>query len=206
MGLCSATLPGLMAALYFMVWLGLVSRPLTAPGLWVPGLRLKVTHSLGPGWIMEHRTLRTALEAEHRDIDGGIETFLEQASEELGSTEELRRSLAGLRRHIYLEEEFLFPPLKSAGLMGPIFVMEREHGALWKAMDEVDGLIAENDGTAVHKACTHMLEVLAKHNAMEEKVIYAQADELLDQSAGRKLLEFMESGSAPAGWVAHSAR
>lgn len=155
---------------------------------------------------MEHKTLGAALEAEHRDIDGGIEAFLAQPADGIGTSGILQRSLTGLRRHIYLEEEFLFPPLKTAGLMGPIFVMEREHGALWNFMDRLDELISEQDSAAARDACAALLELLERHNAMEEKVIYAQADELLNSSAGRALSEFMESGSMPAGWVANSAR
>ena len=48
----------------------------------------------------------------------------------------------GLRRHIYLEEEFLFPPLRAAGMMAPLFVMVRQHGELWDAMRALDALLA----------------------------------------------------------------
>lgn len=155
---------------------------------------------------MEHKTLGAALEAEHHDIDDGIEAFLAQPTDRLELSEILARALTGLRRHIYLEEVFLFPPLKTAGLMGPIFVMEREHGELWKAMDQIDGLILEKEASAVHEACTSLLELLEKHNAMEEKTIYAQVDELLNSGAGAALSEFMGSGSMPEAWVARSAR
>jgi regulator of cell morphogenesis and NO signaling len=68
-------------------------------------------------------TLGSALEREHREIDGGIEKFA--AGLEAGGmdTEPLLQAMAGLRRHIYLEEEFLFPPLRANGMMMPIFVM-----------------------------------------------------------------------------------
>ncbi len=154
---------------------------------------------------MEHKTLGAALEAEHRDIDGGIEAYLAQPADGVGTTGTLQRSLAGLRRHIYLEEEFLFPPLKTAGLMGPIFVMEREHGTLWNIMDRLDELITEQDAAAARDTCIRLLGLLEKHNAIEEKVIYGQADELLNSSEGTALSGFMESGSMPTGWVARSA-
>ena len=115
---------------------------------------------------MEHKTLGAALEAEHRDIDGGIEAYLGQPADGVGTTGTLQRSLAGLRRHIYLEEEFLFPPLKTAGLMGPIFVMEREHGTLWNIMDRLDELITEQDAAAARDTCIRLLGLLEKHNAM----------------------------------------
>lgn len=84
--------------------------------------------------------------------------------------------------------------------------MEREYGALWNAKDHVDGLIEADDPLAVRDACTRLLELLEKHTDMEKKVIYPQADELLTSSAGAALGEYMESGSMPADWAAHSAR
>ena len=63
---------------------------------------------------MESETLGAALEREHREIDGGIEAFIEGLPEGKDQTEPLLRSVNGLRRHIYLEEEFLFPPLREA--------------------------------------------------------------------------------------------
>ena len=91
---------------------------------------------------MEANTLGGALEREHRQIDGGIEAYL-AGLDGTADPEPLRAALDGLRRHIYLEEEFLFPPLRSAGLMGPIFVMLREHGQLWTSMDSVDQLLVD---------------------------------------------------------------
>src|SRR5690606_28001461 len=110
---------------------------------------------------LEH-PLATALEREHREIDSGIEQY---AAADDGDTSPLLGSLAGLRRHIYLEEKFLFPPLREAGLMMPILVMLREHGDLWRSMDALESLIA--DGAArdtVTEACRELLGKLDKHN------------------------------------------
>ena len=61
------------------------------------------------------KSLSAVLVHEHNEIDAGIEAFLEGLS--LGETrmQELTRAVEALRRHIYLEEEFLFPPLRAAG-------------------------------------------------------------------------------------------
>ena len=56
---------------------------------------------------MSPGTLADALEREHQEIDLGIAAFRADPRR----TAALGRALAGLRRHIYLEEEFLFPPL-----------------------------------------------------------------------------------------------
>src|SRR3546814_387339 len=95
---------------------------------------------------MGSETLGAALEREHREIDGGIEEFTANPAPGREQAEPLVRAMAGLRRHIYLEEEFLFPPLREAGMMMPIFVMLREHGELWNTMDAVDALLEKDAG------------------------------------------------------------
>lgn len=152
-------------------------------------------------------TLATALEREHREIDGGIEQYLVGADSGAQSPEPLTRALAGLRRHIYLEEEFLFPPLRAAGMMMPIFVMLREHGELWHALDGIDQMLANGTALAeVSSACRELLTMLDKHNAKEEPVIYAQADATLTIEATGELSAFLSSGQMPAGWLCHGAR
>ena len=54
-----------------------------------------------------------ALTREHHAIDAGIETFLADDADPAT----LREALDALRRHIYLEERFLFPPLKQSMMM-----------------------------------------------------------------------------------------
>lgn len=156
---------------------------------------------------MASPTLGQALEIEHREIDGGIEQFVAvlDAGGTPVDTAPLTAALSGLRRHIYLEEEFLFPPLKAAGLMGPIFVMLREHGMIWRQMDTVESLIPAAGTAAVRQACLDLLSLLDDHNAKEEPIIYTQADEILGAEAGSGLLAFLENGTTPDGWVASAA-
>jgi iron-sulfur cluster repair protein YtfE (RIC family) len=124
---------------------------------------------------MTHGSLAQALEREHRDIDGGIEQYA--ASGPDGDPAPLLRAMEGLRRHIYLEEEFLFPPLKAAGMTMPVFVMLREHGELWDAMDALDAQLASDAAPVVmQSACRELLAMLDNHNSKEEPIIYPQAD------------------------------
>ena len=154
---------------------------------------------------MEADTLGGALEREHRQIDGGIEAYL-AGLDGTADPGPLRAALDGLRRHIYLEEEFLFPPLKAAGLMGPIFVMLREHGQLWTSMDKVEQLLADGaDPEARRGACTTLLALLDAHNSKEEPIIYSQADAILSEEAGSELTEFLAGGTTPEGWVCSAA-
>jgi len=151
---------------------------------------------------MPNVTLAEALEREHRQIDGGIETFVEGSSAVDPDAAPLRAALGGLRRHIYLEELFLFPPLREAGMVMPIFVMQREHRQLWATMDDLDAQLA--DGAAfstVRETCAELLSQLDAHNSKEEPVIYTQADRVLTGKAGDELHAFLADGELPEGWA-----
>lgn len=155
--------------------------------------------------VMTEGTLAAALEREHRDIDGGIEEYSSGLSHGDTAPGPLLRAMQGLRRHIYLEEEILFPPLK-ATLMMPIFVMLREHGELWDAMDALDELLVSDAHTdTLHNACRELLATLDTHNQKEEPVIYPHADIGLDEAASAKLHEFLDNGTMPAGWRCEKA-
>jgi len=152
---------------------------------------------------VETGPLAAALEREHREIDAGIEAFLEGAPESDDDLESLTRALEALRRHIYLEETFLFPPLSDAGMVAPIFVMLREHGELWRTMEEMESAGAERD--AVRALCRQLLALLEKHNAKEEPILYPHADTTLSATAIVELNAFLETGRTPAGWVCSGA-
>jgi hemerythrin-like domain-containing protein len=149
--------------------------------------------------VPERRTLRGALEHEHREIDGAIEEFLAGADQP-AAIDALRRALAALRRHIYLEEEFLFPPMRDAGFVAPIFVMLREHGELWRTMDGIER-VAGREAPEVAAGCRELLAQLEKHNAKEEPILYTRADDVLGAPAGGELLAFLAGGRMPEGWV-----
>ncbi|MGO2004530.1 MULTISPECIES: hemerythrin domain-containing protein [Micrococcaceae] len=155
---------------------------------------------------MSEGILSTALEREHREIDGGIEAFTAGSTTGDYDDAALLRALSALRRHIYLEEVFLFPPLREAGLMMPIMVMEREHGELWQLMDTVQA--AHDGGTApaeLVSTCQELLSLLDRHNSKEEPIIYPQADAALEEQANVQLQEFIASGTMPDGWVCNRA-
>ncbi|WP_166983404.1 hemerythrin domain-containing protein [Paramicrobacterium fandaimingii] len=151
---------------------------------------------------MAELTLQHALEREHREIDGGIETYTAQLDRGASDPLPLIRAMHGLRRHIYLEETFLFPPLKESGLTMPIFVMEREHGALWDRMESIgQSLAGTDDAESMAQACRELLSLLDAHNSKEEPIIYTQADSTLSAEASDELRNFLEHGDMPEGWT-----
>ena len=150
-------------------------------------------------------SLSDVLEREHHEIDAGIEAFVAGLS--LGETraQELARASEALRRHIYLEENFLFPPLRAAGMLPPVLVMLREHGEIWRTLDAIQILDPDADREGARERCGELVAQLASHNAKEEPVIYPQGDAVLTGEAKRALRGFIDSGQMPEGWVCAQA-
>ena len=159
-----------------------------------------------------------ALTREHREIDAGIEAFVASmgagAGGPAGTVSEwaapLLVAMTALRRHIYLEEEFVFPPIRDGGLVMAIMVMLREHGELWRAMDELSELLESGaDDPSRHQElvqrCSAMLDLLEAHNSKEEPIIYTRADADLPAESRAELQEFLRRGSMPDGWVCERA-
>lgn len=154
--------------------------------------------------------LSEALTREHRDIDAGIEAFTADLDSDVVRPEPLLTAFAALRRHIYLEEEFLFPPIRQAGLMMPVLVMLREHGELWQSMDTIIQLLESNDDGDVPdprlaSTCADLLARLDQHSDKEEPIIYPHADTDLDDESTAALAEFLRTGRTPEGWRCETA-
>jgi len=143
--------------------------------------------------------LSEALILEHHQIDEGIEQYVAT-----GDIEPLRTAFEALRRHIYLEEEFLFPPIRAAGLLMPILVMIREHGALWQRMDAIDSALADGHDTAGD--CRELLARLDDHNSKEEPIVYPHVDSDLSPEQAAGLDRFLQEGTLPDDWICEALR
>lgn len=151
-------------------------------------------------------TLEAALEQEHREVDAGLEEFADGLAKGEARTVPLAAAIAALRRHIYLEEELLFPPLQKTGLVAAIFAMLREHGEIWKSMDKLEAQVsAGGDDASKLEASKMLAEQIEAHNVKEERIVYPQADSLTPE-AREALAAFMKSGTMPEGWVCARAR
>jgi regulator of cell morphogenesis and NO signaling len=146
-----------------------------------------------------------ALERQHHEIDEEIEAFAAEPSPGR-SRPGMQRAIHLLRRHIYAEEQFLFPPLFAAGWTAPVAVMLREHARIWKTLDSLDHAM-DLDARDVVRVLVRQLAVqLVHHNLNEERVLYPQADVALSTTAAAHLREFLDAGELPAGWVCIRAR
>lgn len=158
---------------------------------------------------MPDNTLSAALEREHREIDRSIESFIEgldSRDDARVQPELLTAALDALRRHIYLEEAILFPPLREAGMVMPIFVMMREHGELWRTADSLTELLAGGSANGqLADTCHQLLGQLEQHNFKEEPVIYPHADVGLPPQVHAELTRFIDTGQIPVGWICQQA-
>jgi regulator of cell morphogenesis and NO signaling len=147
---------------------------------------------------MEIESLPAALEREHHQIDAGIAAFTATPWDR----QPLARAIGALRRHIYLEEEFLFPLLHEAepGLAAPVFVMLREHAQIWATLDSLERGLGADTGTGLTLPKRLAVQLL-HHNLKEEKILYPRADDLLPPAAADRLRAFLACGQLPDGWV-----
>lgn len=157
---------------------------------------------------MEIEALAGLLEREHHEIDEAIAAFTAGLRTGDHDRQLVKRAIHALRRHIYLEEKFLFPLLctAEAGLTAPVFVMLREHGQLWQTLDSLEGeLNASSDSGTELRLCRQLAVQLLHHNLKEEKILYPMADELLTEPAAARLREVLESTELPDSWVCAKA-
>lgn len=145
-----------------------------------------------------------ALEREHREIDAGLADFARSVEEGAPRVEPLQSAATALRRHIYVEEEMLFPALRAAGLFGPVAVMIREHGEIWAALDDLEARAhAGADGGAggTSEAYRVLAALLESHNEKEEVILYPQSDAVVDADVRQRVEDYLATGELPEGWT-----
>lgn len=139
-----------------------------------------------------------ALEREHHEVDSGLEYFVTHG---IAGAPRLRTALAALRRHIFVEEEHLFPKLSDPALRMPLFVMLTEHRDLWRTMEEIDvAMDGEGSGDRLHVLGRTLLAQLDRHNSKEEPIIYAGAAASLTPEESARLTEVIGTVTVPTGW------
>lgn len=155
---------------------------------------------------MPDRPLSAELLRQHREIGAAIECFTGKMNRGNRRPDLLRATIDALRRHIYLEEDFVFPPIRKAGIMMPIFVMMREHGRLWRTMENLTRLLADGIGNpCLEDTCQQLLGQLHEHNFKEEPVVCLHADYDLPAPTSAQLTRFVVTGRIPDGWACEHA-
>lgn len=150
--------------------------------------------------------ISAALLRKHREIDSAIKLFIERLEAGSMQTELVAATLEMLRQHIYLEEVFLFPPIREAGIVMPILGMMREHGQLWATMERAAELLTDpEEGPRLKATCGQLLDQLHTHSFNEEPAIYLHANYALPASTSAELTRFAATGRLPEGWKCQEA-
>jgi len=134
-----------------------------------------------------NRTVTDYLQTDHRRLDAIMEGF--QRSLKGNSWEEaasaFREFVLGLRRHIKIEEEILFPVFEEkTGMVdaGPTFVMKMEHKEINELLDRILSSTEGRDGARATEATSILIGVLTDHNMKEEHILYPESDAFITDS------------------------
>ena len=133
------------------------------------------------------------------DIRTGLVAFFEQDHsdcdarwadvEELLDTEDVdsarpawQKYDAGMRRHLAMEEEVLFPAFEAASGMGgggPTAVMRMEHQQMRGLLDQIAVAVESGDAQEALDIGDTLLMLIQQHNVKEEGMLYPMAENLL---------------------------
>jgi len=127
------------------------------------------------------RTVSGLLEGDHRRLDAMVLEVQSLATSNSfrEADERFSEFACGLRRHMDLEEQVLFPLLEQAGAPsgGPTDVMREEHADIRRCLAEAENAIRTENSGRVEEALDDLTDTLTSHNTKEELVLYPMADE-----------------------------
>lgn len=118
-----------------------------------------------------------------------------------GPTDGLAQFILGLRRHIRMEEELLFPFLEDrAGLpkgAGPTAVMRGEHRQIEAVLGELEKILPLGSCATIIETVegqpVHPTVLFSNHDAKEENVLYPLADRIASADEVRELVGAMQA-------------
>jgi len=100
----------------------------------------------------------------------------------------------GLERHIFWEEEILFPLFESRTGMrdvGPTAVMRTEHQTIKEILRKIDDSLAARN-VRTEELEKELLEVLGAHNDKEEHILYPWIDNTVTEGDRKNAFEKMK--------------
>ncbi|HEU0276796.1 MAG TPA: hemerythrin domain-containing protein [Rhodanobacteraceae bacterium] len=138
------------------------------------------------------------LTGQHRTLELGIGGLVDGS----GSRPEFAAAVALLRRHIYVEECFLFPVIdQDRGRWMALAQMKYEHGDMWPHLESATTLLdAGADLDDLLPAAQALQRLLEAHDRKEEMAIYAVADRYAADADRPPLAELFADPDLPPGW------
>jgi hemerythrin-like domain-containing protein len=132
---------------------------------------------------------------DHDRLDGILSEATRHVEQgDLGQARSLFVSFEeGLRRHIRIEEELLFPLFESRTGMrnGPTAVMRAEHRLIEAELARMRQGLDAGDASEYASGLATLHGVLGPHNAKEEQVLYPTTDDMLDLLERRDIVDGM---------------
>ena len=155
----------------------------------------------------EQAPITEILESQHRWVDGRFERFRELLASNQVDGSPFDEAAKALHRHMYLEEEIIFPEVEARGLMGPTQVMAREHGEICRFMNSIQDLVAGKAPPGqILDSLNAVRNLLEQHNLKEEEILYPSADQLLAGPDLPQVLERLNEAQPPADWSCRADR
>ena len=128
--------------------------------------------------------LTAFFEQDHRDCDArwaDVEELLDTRDVD-AARPAWQKFNAGMRRHIAMEEEVLFPAFESAAKMaggGPTAVMRMEHQQMRGLLDQIESAMEVGDTEQALDTGDTLLMLIQQHNIKEEGMLYPMAENVL---------------------------
>jgi len=128
--------------------------------------------------------LTAFFEQDHRDCDArwaDVEELLDTRDVD-AARPAWQKFNAGMRRHIAMEEEVLFPAFESAAKMaggGPTAVMRMEHQQMRGLLDQIESVMESGDTEQALDIGDTLLMLIQQHNIKEEGMLYPMAENVL---------------------------
>jgi len=128
--------------------------------------------------------LAAFFEQDHRDCDArwaDVEELLD--TEDIDSARPAwLKYAAGMRRHLAMEEEILFPAFEAAsgsGDGGPTAAMRVEHQQMRELLDQIAAAVDAGDTQEALDIGDTLLMLVQQHSVKEEDMLYPMAENLL---------------------------
>lgn len=147
------------------------------------------------------------LESEHRWIHQRFEQFRQGLERGQVNAAPFREAASVLHRHIYLEEDILFPEVEARGLEGPTTVMAQEHGEICRYLGGIENLIGTGAAASrIRDTLKALYLLLEEHNFKEEQMLYPSADQMIDPIERDVILQRLKASAPPEGWACRAHR
>lgn len=143
---------------------------------------------------MSEKTITAFYEQDHNELDSFLKEYrrLKKINFDDGKIY-FKKFKFGLQRHIYWEEEILFPIFEEKTGMkneGPTAVMRSEHRKIGEALERLHQKIRERNTNSDFEE-EQLKSLLEEHNLKEEQILYPMLDKIISTEERDRVFEKM---------------